>query len=553
MLHKVKPAVVIVEEAAEILEPCLLAALGPHVKKLILIGDHQQLRPQVDNFDLKKKYHFDVSMMERLIGSGFPYKVLSKQNRMRPEISALLKDIYPNLEDNLEKVKENEKLACLGKSMFFWNHSYPEDKHTNPNRRSRSWTNAKEADMVVSLSHYLLSCGVSTNRITIITSYKGQQALLRKRLRDLHRRHFFHLADFVQVQTIDMFQGDENDVIIVSLVRSNPEGKIGFIASMNRRCVAQSRAKSCLIFIGNGETLVGSNSGKQVWQPLLEKMKEKNCFGNSFQLQCPTHDENLKLTVTSPKDLECLIANPIQICNLPCGKLFDCNIPEHACKRACIPSHEHVNCLVDITGETYRTCGHPMTRKCFQKPDEMKCNETVSFKFPYCHHSGKKRCCDEIQSQICVSYCPKKMDCQLHDCTKMCGAPHEHSGCLEEVAFAHPCGHNDIKPCSKSESDLKCGKPISYNISTCGHPAMRTKICSNPNEEKCTKLIGLTFRRCRHESHYPCGSPQDQIKCPVQPCLRIRSCGHPCGNKCGESCEKGNCKVCTGERYLGIK
>jgi len=70
-----------VEEAAEILEPSILAAITPKTERLILIGDHKQLRPAVETFELRKKNRFDVSMMERLIGCGFPYKALNKQNR----------------------------------------------------------------------------------------------------------------------------------------------------------------------------------------------------------------------------------------------------------------------------------------------------------------------------------------------------------------------------------------------------------------------------------------------------------------------------------------
>jgi hypothetical protein len=99
LLHHIGPSVVIVEEAAEILEPSLLAALTPSIEHLILIGEYKQLRPQVDTYELCTNFQLDVSMMERLIESGFPLKSLAKQNRMRPEFSALLHDIYPNLED----------------------------------------------------------------------------------------------------------------------------------------------------------------------------------------------------------------------------------------------------------------------------------------------------------------------------------------------------------------------------------------------------------------------------------------------------------------------
>ena len=167
LLHHIGPSVVIVEEAAEILEPSLLAALTPSIEHLILIGDHKQLRPQVDTYELCKNFQFDVSMMERLIESGFPFKSLAKQNRMRPEFSALLHDIYPHLEDNLPLVSRNKPLNCIEKSMFFWCHADPEKK-------DRTYTNVMEAERVIALVMYLLCNGIRPSDITVLAAYLGQ-------------------------------------------------------------------------------------------------------------------------------------------------------------------------------------------------------------------------------------------------------------------------------------------------------------------------------------------------------------------------------------------
>jgi hypothetical protein len=221
LIHHIGPSVVIVEEAAEILEPGLLAALTPSIEHLILIGDHKQLRPQVDTYELCTNYQFDKSMMERLIDSRFPYKTLTKQNRMRPEFSALLKDIYPKLQDNLELVLKNEPLKCIAKSMFFWAHGDPE-------KRDRTYTNAKEAERIMALVVYLLWSGCRPSEITVLAAYLGQTKLLRNLMKQAKAKHpelFQEIDDgngekegFIQVQTIDMFQGDENQYVIISLV-----------------------------------------------------------------------------------------------------------------------------------------------------------------------------------------------------------------------------------------------------------------------------------------------------------------------------------------------
>ena len=98
-LADIKPSVVIVEEAAEILEGQLVAVIPPSVQHLIMIGDHKQLKPMVHYHRLKKHHHLDLSMFERLWNCGLPCKQLGFQCRMRDEFVDLLRElkIYDNL------------------------------------------------------------------------------------------------------------------------------------------------------------------------------------------------------------------------------------------------------------------------------------------------------------------------------------------------------------------------------------------------------------------------------------------------------------------------
>jgi superfamily I DNA and/or RNA helicase len=98
-LRSVKPRIVVVEEAAEVFEQHIVTALTECCEQLILIGDHQQLRPSPADYQLGKQYNLDISMFERLVMNGFEYKQLSTQHRMRPEISAtLMGHFYANLQ-----------------------------------------------------------------------------------------------------------------------------------------------------------------------------------------------------------------------------------------------------------------------------------------------------------------------------------------------------------------------------------------------------------------------------------------------------------------------
>ena len=89
----------------------------------------------------------------------------------------------------------------------------------------------------------------------------------------------------VTIQTIDNYQGDENEIVIVSLVRSNSKANVGFLNTLNRRCVAQSRAK-CAMYIISNEITIGSS---QHWRPLIEHMQNQNLVGPRIPLRCKNH------------------------------------------------------------------------------------------------------------------------------------------------------------------------------------------------------------------------------------------------------------------------
>ena len=94
----------IVEEAAEILEPQLVAVIPPSVQHLIMIGDHKQLRPTVRFNRLARHHHLDVSMFERLVKCKLPQHSLGTQGRMRDELAELLRvlEIYDTYDSRVE-------------------------------------------------------------------------------------------------------------------------------------------------------------------------------------------------------------------------------------------------------------------------------------------------------------------------------------------------------------------------------------------------------------------------------------------------------------------
>jgi superfamily I DNA and/or RNA helicase len=140
-----------IEEAAETLEAHIITALTPATQHLILIGDHQQLRPSTAVHTLAADHHLDVSLFERL--TGFTERVsLTEQRRMRPDIRELLSPIYLNpLSDNPLVTKyPNVKGMC--NNLYFLTH---EEEEKNA-KDSRSKINEHEAQMCAKLASYLI-------------------------------------------------------------------------------------------------------------------------------------------------------------------------------------------------------------------------------------------------------------------------------------------------------------------------------------------------------------------------------------------------------------
>lgn len=247
LLADVNFPVVVVEEAAEILEPQLLAALPPSCKQLVLIGDHFQLRPKIQTFQLGRERNFDRSMIERLFAgeANYPKAALKKQNRMRDEFLCLLRPFYPKLLTNHERVMGNDPLSICRKSMFFV--TMREHSEVEAAER-RSPTNPREAKMILDFTKHILREGYEPQEISILAMYDGQVSLLRNHLRN-------EGLEQVQCSSVDRYQGDENRFVLISLVRSNDQLKLGFVGERNRLIVAMSRARCGVYIFGNDQLM----------------------------------------------------------------------------------------------------------------------------------------------------------------------------------------------------------------------------------------------------------------------------------------------------------
>ncbi|KAL2875659.1 hypothetical protein SGCOL_009121 [Colletotrichum sp. CLE4] len=335
LIKAAKPDVVLVEEAGEILEAHVLTALHSDTKQLLLIGDHKQLRPKINNYALsvEKGDGFDLnrSLFERLILQGHDHVTLQKQHRMHPDISDLVRQMtYPDLLDG-DKTKDRKPPKGFQGRVSFINHSHPEDLASNiADRRDvgvvSSKSNLYEARMVLKLVKYIGQQGYGTENLVILTPYLGQLRLLREILSSENDPLLNDLDSFeliraglmtaaagkvpdgsgsgrIRLSTIDNYQGEESDIVIASLTRSNNNGDIGFMKAPERLNVLCSRARECLILIGNMETFMASSHGKAVWLPFFSLLKEKNYLHDGFAMRCQKHPDRTAL-LKDPDDFD---------------------------------------------------------------------------------------------------------------------------------------------------------------------------------------------------------------------------------------------------------
>ncbi|KAK6195663.1 hypothetical protein SNE40_001045 [Patella caerulea] len=505
ILQEISPRITIIEEAAEVLEGHTITSLTEKCEHLILIGDHQQLRPNPNVYQLATQFNLDLSLFERMINNGVPCECLELQHRMRPEISELMKHIYPNLKDHTS-VLNRQHIKGMSKDIFFINHNHAEEHDTE--RSSHS--NLYEVQFVIRLTEYLLKQGYGPECITILTTYTGQLLLFTQKM---PKGQF----EKIKVTSVDNYQGEENEIIILSLVRSNFEENIGFLKIENRVCVALSRARNGLYVIGNFDML-GYKS--RLWRDMVKTSKKSCEFGELLLLRCQNHPDDPGIKVSTPDDFQ---KAPDGGCQKKCFARLDCG---HACAMSCHPvdlEHKNYQCHKPCS----KSCveGHPCQLKCFQ---DCLCAVSVEKTIPKCGHT----------EQVPCYLPPEDHDC-LRPCDRLCVAGHpcqlkcfEICKCPKLVSKVIPyCHHIEQVPCHLSPEDHDCLHPC-RKVCVAGHPCNLKcfEVC------KCPKLVAKVIPNCHHIELVPCHQKAILHAC-QQPCVKILSCGHKCGNICSSSHE----------------
>ncbi|KAI8351963.1 hypothetical protein B0O80DRAFT_455126 [Mortierella sp. GBAus27b] len=544
LVAAVAPKIIICEEAGEVLESHILAALSGSTQHLILIGDHLQLRPQIESFGLSsdstagKNYNLDMSLFERLVTAHkpFPLSHLTIQRRMRPEISSLIRNtLYPNLEDG-QNVKEYPTVNGMGASLFFMDHSHAVD--AKDEYGMQSFSNSFEVRMVEALAHYLIKNGYDKpGDIAIITPYLGQLSKLRDRLKksfmlviderdqeqldqkDLEREEAGHehvnelvgvknvsLQRHLTLRTIDNYQGEEAKIVIITLVRSDARdngaqaksNSIGFLKSPNRTNVLLSRAQHGMFLIGNADLMAKEKHG--LWPTIIDELREFGRVGEGFPIVCKNHPYTTNV-IDNPDMFR--IVSPNGGCLAMCGCSMPCG---HICPLHCHPDdrgHQLVKCIEPCM-RLQPGCNHACPKMCGEKCGD--CMEYVSAIVLPCGHVYERPRCYQRKD-------PSTIVCKV------------------KTTRALPtCEHEHVMDCSRDPAKIRCEKSCDALLpcgDLCKHPCFECQKRSPGSKNRDGPLVVVPRT--------------DHGKC-TKPCGRNHFCGHACDSTCHEGSDCPPCK-----------
>ncbi|XP_058220397.1 uncharacterized protein LOC131330732 isoform X2 [Rhododendron vialii] len=301
-LHSVKMEplnLLVIDEAAQLKEcestiPLQLSGLG-HV---ILVGDECQL-PAMVTSDVCIEAGFGRSLFERLSLLGHPKHLLNMQYRMHPSISSFPNSTFyfTQILDSPHVKRKSYGRQYLQGSMFgpysFINVIGGKEEKDDAEHSRR---NMVEVAVVVKILQNLYKeWNVSKKKISVgvISPYAAQVVAILDKL----GRKFENLDGFtVKVKSIDGFQGGEEDIIIISTVRSNHGGSVGFLSSRQRVNVALTRARHCLWIVGNERTLASSES---IWEALVRDARHRQLFFGADE-----DSDMAKTIIDAKKDLD---------------------------------------------------------------------------------------------------------------------------------------------------------------------------------------------------------------------------------------------------------
>ncbi|XP_020886288.1 uncharacterized ATP-dependent helicase C29A10.10c isoform X2 [Arabidopsis lyrata subsp. lyrata] len=266
---------VVIDEAAQASEVGVLPPLALGAARCVLVGDPQQLPATVIS-KAAGTLLYSRSLFERFQLAGCPTLLLTVQYRMHPQIRD-----FPSRYFYQGRLKDSESISSAPDEIYykdpvlrpylFFNISHGRESHRGG---SVSYENVDEARFCVGvymhLQKTLKSLGAGKVSVGVITPYKLQLKCLKHEFGNALGQD--ELKE-IYINTVDAFQGQERDVIIMSCVRASGHG-VGFVSDIRRMNVALTRARRALWVMGNASALMKSED----WAALITDARGRNCF-----------------------------------------------------------------------------------------------------------------------------------------------------------------------------------------------------------------------------------------------------------------------------------
>lgn len=271
---------VFIDEASQALEPaCWIPMLK--AERVVMAGDHKQLPPTVKSYEAAKQ-GLSYTLFERVMDKLKVDSMLTNQYRMHPQIMGFSSKIFYKNELQADSIVLSRPQLTDSPVEYIDTAGCGFTEKTDP--LSLSTYNSEEAALLVKHFMALLEqLGIETlidNQVSvgIIAPYKAQVALINDLLDGYLVEN--NLRDNVSVNTVDAFQGQERDIMYISLTRSNDAAEIGFLKDTRRTNVALTRARHKLVVIGDSATL-GSDA---FYDQMVAYFQEIGAYRSAFEL-----------------------------------------------------------------------------------------------------------------------------------------------------------------------------------------------------------------------------------------------------------------------------
>jgi superfamily I DNA and/or RNA helicase len=267
LLEGQKYGTLFIDEAAQALEAACWIPIR-RVSRVVFAGDHCQLPPTIKSFAALKA-GLSKTLMERIV-ENHPETVtlLKMQYRMNEEIMRFSSDWFYGNQVESAPEEKNHSILDLDIPMTWIDTSEMGNEEFVGESFGR--INKDEAELtLLALEQYFTKIGktrILEERLDvgIISPYRAQVQYLRRLFK---KREFFKpYRHLISVNTVDGFQGQERDIILISLVRANDEGQIGFLRDLRRMNVAITRARMKLIILGDATTMTRHPFYKKLYE-----------------------------------------------------------------------------------------------------------------------------------------------------------------------------------------------------------------------------------------------------------------------------------------------